>query len=110
MTAPVDKQLEELIARTSANCGARGVSVASGIESAAKLQVLWTNYLMSTQLTGVADGLLQGAMSAIREGAACIALGLVRPALNSLRLQIDLSFGWIYFKDHPVEWGLVQKT
>ena len=60
-------------------------------ESASKLVMLWVQYLRASHATGTADCLIDGTASAVREGVASIVLGLVRPALNSLRLQIYLS-------------------
>jgi hypothetical protein len=110
MKIALNEQLTLLVERVTANVVGRGNAIVLGAESASRLEILWLQYLLSTQLTGTADSLLHGALSAIREGASCIALGLVRPALSSLRLQIDLSLGWLYFKDHPVEWARVQDT
>ena len=39
-----------------------------------------------------------------------MALGLVRPALSSLRSQIDMMLAWLYFKDHKVEWNRLRDT
>ena len=102
--------LAELAQLASSNCDGRGVHIVSAGEAACKLLRLWLNYLEGIQTTGTADCLLTGAASAAREGLACVALGLVRPALNSLRLEIDLSLAWLYFKDHLVEWRRVQET
>ena len=110
MTSALDAQLAELLKRCSENCAGRGSKVVSMSEDAARLELLWLQYLTTSQLTGTANCLLEGTRSAIREGVSCVALGLVRPALNSLRLQIDLVLGWLYFKDHAVEWGRVQCT
>ena len=104
------QQLEQLVTRVSTNCDCRGGDLVAKAEIAAKLELIWLGHLRQAGLTGTADCLLEGAMSAIREGASCIALGLVRPALNSIRIQIDLVLGWLYFKDHSVEWGRVQDT
>lgn len=70
----------------------------------------WLNFLNSFKRTGTADEILDAVASTIRETAACIALGLVRPALFSMRTQIDLIIAWLYFKDHPVEWSVVNRT
>lgn len=110
MKTPLQAQLSELVTRCSENCMSRGTKVVDAAADAAHLELLWLQYLTTTKLTGTADCLLEGTKSAIHEGASCLALGLVRPALNSLRLQIDLIFGWLYFKDHPVEWDRVQKS
>jgi len=70
----------------------------------------WLNFLNSFKRTGTANELLDAVASTMRETAACIALGLVRPALFSMRTQIDLILAWLYFKDHPVEWSVVNRT
>src|SRR3989442_13118197 len=54
--------------------------------------------------------MLDASASAAREAIACLALGLLRPWLASLRSQIDMLLAWLYFKDHPVEWQRVQDT
>lgn len=110
MSALLESELAELSSLTAANCATRGVAIAKAGEDACRLVLLWLQYLRISQITGTADCLLDGVASAAREGIACIALGLVRPAMNSLRLQIDLSLAWLYFKDHPVEWARVQET
>ncbi len=111
MTSSLDKkQLAELSKLTAANCDGRGVEIIAVGESASNLLRIWLQYLRTHHATGTADCLIDGTTSAVREAIACLALGLVRPALNSLRLQIDLSLAWLYFKDHPVEWRRVQET
>jgi hypothetical protein len=110
MTSPLQIQLDELVTRCSENCKSRGIAVIDAAGDAARLQLLWLQYLTATKRTGTADCLLEGTKSAVHESTSCLALGLVRPSLNSLRLQIDLIFSWLYFKDHAVEWGRVQNT
>lgn len=110
MTQTLSSSLDSLLKLTSDNCAQRGELIVSSAESAANLELLWLQHLTGAKLTGTADCLLDGTHSAIREGAACVSLGLVRPALASLRLQMDLALGWLYFKDHPVEWERVQAT
>jgi hypothetical protein len=34
----------------------------------------------------------------------------VRPAIFSIRSQLELVLAWIYFNDHPVEWRNFEKT
>ncbi|WP_164283973.1 hypothetical protein [Stenotrophomonas maltophilia] len=106
----LQKELEELIVRVSKNCNEQGVWLAQEIEKASRRLLHWLAHLKASELTGVADPLLHGAIAAIREATACLCLGLVRPALNSLRLQIDLLLSWLYFKDHVREWNLVADT
>ena len=70
----------------------------------------WLNHLRKSETTGVADTLLDGTQGAIVETIGCLALGLVRPALSSLRSEIDMILGWLYFKDHGVEWNHLRDT
>jgi hypothetical protein len=108
-TAP-DAQLKELSQLASENCANRGSTIIAEGDQACKLLILWLQYLRANHTTGIADCLLDATASAAREAIACLALGLVRPALASLRAQIDMSLAWLYFKDHPVEWQRVQDT
>ena len=108
MSSSIHKELTELSRLTAENCNNRGVGLVTAGEDACKLLILWLHYLHMYHRTGTADCLIDATASAAREGIACIALGLVRPAINSLRSQIDMSLSWLYFKDHPVEWGRVQ--
>lgn len=110
MTTAIKIELAELSKLVTENCISRGNEMIDSGEKACRLLLLWLQYLESGQLTGTANCLISGVSSAAREGVACVALGLARPAINSLRLQIDLSLAWLYFKDHPVEWARVQAT
>lgn len=87
-----------------------GAALTRQVEECSSLVLLWLDYLNLYQRTGTADELLDAFASAIRETSACLALGLVRPALFSMRTQIDLILSWIYFKDHPMEWRQVNNT
>ena len=110
MSKDVEVALKELAASTSDNCLKLGSAHVAGMQVAAQPFLLWLDYLEKSHLTGHANVLVAGARSAINEGAACLSLGLVRPAIMSIRLQIDLALAWVYFKDHHVEWGRVQAT
>lgn len=103
---PIAKQIENLVSSVQAFSANYGVPVVQGIDENSKLFVAWVAYLNNFK-TETADELLDGAVSSLREAAACSALGLIRPALLALRTEIDLIFGWLYFKDHPVEWEYV---
>lgn len=87
---------------------------ASGVlEEANKSTVpllLWIDYLIKSEATGNGDELLLGLRASAIEIAACLAIGFVRPAIFSMRAEIDISLSWLYFKDHPVEWSKVVKT
>lgn len=110
MINPFKSELTDLSILAQQNCETRGINIAETGEIACRQLLLWLQYLRSSQTTATADCLLDGISSAAGEGIACLTLGLVRPAINSLRLQIDLSLAWLYFKDHPVEWTRVQDT
>lgn len=107
MADEIATQVDQLRTRANAFSTNHGASVVKKFEAESALFVQWLNYLGTSQRTNVADSLLVAAASSVREAAACLSLGLVRPALFSLRTQIDLVLGWLYFKDHPVEWKTV---
>lgn len=85
-------------------------SISYAVEDKAKILISWLSYLQKYQLTRTADSLLIAVGASIREVSACLSLGLIRPAIFSLRLQIDLALSWLYFKDHPIEWDEVNRT
>ena len=88
----------------------KGENVSVQVEQKSALLVHWLDYLASFHRTGIADSLLDAARTSIREVAGLLSLGLARPALFSLRGQIDLLLAWLYFKDHGVEWLHVNET
>lgn len=87
-----------------------GAGLSADVENQSELLMHWVSYLSKYQLTGVANQLLEASGSAIRETAGSLSMGLLRSALFSLRAEIDLVISWIYFKDHPIEWGYVNRT
>lgn len=104
------KQTADLVAKSQTFSATSAAELSASVEKNSSLLVHWLSYLSSYHKTGVADGLLDAVSSAIRETAGTLSLGLVRPALFSLRSQIDLLLGWLYFKDHNVEWLYVNQT
>lgn len=104
------KQISDLADAAKSFSASSGSLLSSKIESNSALLVSWLSYLSTYHRTGVADGLLEAVGSSIRETAGALSLGLVRPALFSLRGQVDLLLGWLYFKDHNVEWEHVNQT
>ncbi|WP_216918267.1 hypothetical protein [Synechococcus sp. CCAP 1479/10] len=104
------KQTNDLAVASSIFSGAYGAEISLAVEQNSSLLVHWLTYLSSYHKTGVGDVLLDAVASAIREAAGALSLGLVRPALFSMRSQIDLLLGWLYFKDHRVEWLHVNQT
>ncbi|WP_339524613.1 hypothetical protein [Pseudomonas sp. EA_35y_Pfl2_R111] len=103
MSSDAENQLGLLLEAVYSFSTSHGAKVVASVDEKSSLFLEWIPYLNS-QKTGVADELLDGAVSSLREAAACAGLGLVRPALLALRTEIDLVLGWIYFKDHRVEW------
>lgn len=105
----VDNQVKNLLLDVQKFSSANGVRVVSEVDSQSRLFLEWVPYLNKSK-SGIADDLLDGAVSSLREVAACSGLGLVRPALLAMRTQIDLILSWLYFKDHRVEWESVNAT
>ncbi len=79
-------------------------------ERAVQLTVAWLGYLRNAQRNGTANELLDGFQASLIETAGCLALGLVRPALFSMRAQVDILLAWLYFRDHRVEWEHLELT
>lgn len=102
-------QLDELLGSVREFVRNHGVGTVKGVDRESRLLLEWIPYLNNAK-TGVADELLDGAVSSLREAAACSGLGLVRPALLAMRTEIDLIFSWLYFKDHLVEWDYLNST
>ena len=103
-------EVDALRAASGAAAVGWGAEVSERVENGADLLVHWLQYLITYQKTGTADELLPATASAIREAAALLALGLVRPALFSFRCQVDLVLSWVFYKDHPMEWALVNDS
>lgn len=103
-------QIDSLLVGIADFAGANGEDFVQRSEVSAKPLLLWLEYLNKYCLTGVADELLQATSASVREASALLGVGLIRPCLFSMRAQIDLALGWIYFKDHRVEYELVNRT
>ena len=101
---PIQKNVSALIAAVSEHGAGVGVDRCRRIQEEAQVLLDWLNYLRQSEATTVADALLDGTQGAVVEAVGCLALGLVRPALSSLRSEIDMILAWLYFKDHKIEW------
>lgn len=110
MNAIHDVQVAALIQKVDTFGNAHGSLISLAVEKNAHLSLHWLQYLNLYHRTGTADELLDAFASSIREAAACNSIGLVRPALFSMRTQIDLILSWLYFKDHSVEWGYINRS
>lgn len=84
-----------------------GEGIVSSIESTSATLRAWIGYLDANVDTGVATALLTGTRAALVETTACLCLGLIRPALFSMRATIDMGLAWLFFNEHPAEWRLV---
>ena len=104
------RQADDLAASVAAHAKANRDEFCKCVSEEASCLLAWLEYLRTSEATGVADALLNGVQGAIIETAGCLTLGLVRPALSSLRLQVDMTLSWLYFKDHPVEWSHLRDT
>ncbi|CAG9209381.1 conserved hypothetical protein [Paraburkholderia caribensis] len=102
-------QVDTLRERVNSFAMKDGVAVVALIDANSALVLQWLPYLDRLK-TGVADELITGVASSLVEAAACAALGLVRPALFSMRTEIDVILTWLYFKDHRIEWENVNAT
>lgn len=104
------KQVKGLLGAVDKFVLSAGASLSEAVEKKSALIMSWLAYIKSYKLTGTADSLILAVESSIRETAASLSLGLVRPSLFSLRTEIDLILAWLYFKDHAVEWDYVNAT
>lgn len=98
-------QLADRITQFTAD---HGDDLCTRYEEAASPLVHWLAYLRASQTTGFADVLLDGLHAALIEACTYASIGLVRPAVFSVRSQVDLTVAWLYFKDHPIEWARVE--
>ena len=110
MADDIDQNVSALLAAASDHGATVGIERSGGVAAEAQVLLDWMNYLRQSEATGVADALLDGTQGAIVETVGCLALGLVRPALSSLRSEIDMMLAWLYFKDHKVEWNRLRDT
>ena len=110
MSEDIRDNVVALVAAVSQHGKNIGTDHCRDMQAGANVLLEWLNYLRKSETTGVADTLLDGTQGAIVETIGCLALGLVRPALSSLRSEIDMILGWLYFKDHKVEWDHLRDT
>jgi hypothetical protein len=110
MPVSFDQQVDALKAAVDAHCMRCRGNFLTKTTKATELLLIWLGYLRSTISRQVADWLLDGVHGSVIEVAGCLSLGLVRPAVVSLRVQLELLLAWIYFNDHAVEWSHVQKS
>jgi hypothetical protein len=100
-------RLTEGVAKFAKNNGA---ALAGEFERAAHPLLEWHAYLLHAHNKSPAASLLTAWSSSLKETASCISLGLVRPALFSMRTQYELVFGWLFLHTHPVEWQRARRS
>ena len=103
-------EIDSYGAAVSDHLDSRGVNLCEDVKESANDLLNWLVYLRRSQATEVADVLLDGVQGAIVETAGCVVVGLARPALFSMRSEIDMALGWIYFKNHLIEWDHLRVT
>ena len=108
--APINfrKQVKSLAAATSKHSNKSGTKLCKNVYEQALPLLEWLDYLRTSETTGTADLLLNGVQAAIIEVAGCLVLGFVRPAVFSIRAEVDMILAWLYFKDHPIEWHHIE--
>lgn len=90
--------------RAAERSSENGAYLLQQMDENATLLVAWIGHLLVSTQAESPKVLLRGTQAAAVEAAGCVSLGLIRPALFSMRGQIDMMMAWIYFRDHPVEW------
>lgn len=105
-----DSQSQSLRSAVTTHSEEHGATIVGETVDACSILLLWLDYLQSSVSGGSADEFLDGTQGAIQETAGCLSLGLVRPAIFSIRAEVDLLLAWIYFNDHPVEWAFSKAT
>jgi hypothetical protein len=105
-----DLQVANLIAIVNTHSAKHKGEFLKKIINATEMPMLWLGYLRNTVSRKMADRLLDATQASIIEAAGCLSLGLVRPAILSVRLQVELLLAFVYFNDHPVEWFRFERT
>jgi len=105
-----ENQISKLKKALNGHIDSHGASLCQDVDMASRQLLKWLYFLRESESTGTADILLDGTQSVIIEAAACLSMGLVRPALLSFRAQADMLLAWLYFRTHPIEWNLVETT
>src|SRR4051794_37126959 len=98
----------KLLQRLTANLGAfeKGMDAFLG---SVPLSMAWVQREWPLSENLEARTLLTGAKIALLESGTAWAIGSNRGAASSLRVFIENTFAWLYYKDHPVEFRLMQE-
>lgn len=81
----------------------------NSVLAATPLSQAWLSHYLPLSEGNSAKLLISGSKVALFESAASWAIGLNRGAAASLRTYIENAFAWLYYKDHPIEFSLVDR-
>src|SRR5271168_1533465 len=84
-----------------------GLPAATACEQSFRVMNNWLKEINLTHTTIGSSVLIRGALSASIEVVSTAYLGMVRQSISSLRAYYELSLAWLYYKDHPIEWGRI---
>lgn len=104
------EQSEALRSAASDHSEVHGTDLVAATSEASALVLVWIGYLQGATPPGPTGRILNAVQASIIEIAGCLSLGLVRPALFSIRTELELMLAWMFFKDHPVEWKYAEET
>jgi len=79
--------------------------IASQCKEHIELSNCWITSLISTESGEAPEKLLHAANASAVEAITFIALGLLRPAVLSLRSYYELTLMFTYYQSHPIEWN-----
>jgi len=108
MSAADDQMVNDLLVAVTLHASSHKGAYLEQVTAATHTFRIWLSFLRATISTHIADAMLDATQATIIEIAGCLSLGLVRPAIFSIRTQIELLLAWVYFNDHPVEWRHIQ--
>src|ERR1700676_2613843 len=101
MTGSSEDRVEELRLAINDHFAKHKANYLNNCIDATKLLLIWLGYLRSSVSRNVADRLLDATQATCIEVAGCLSNGFVRPAIFSIRSQLELLLAWVYFNDHP---------
>lgn len=108
MEASLSNKFEDLLVTAGAQIQDSG-PVAEQCLQGLKPSLIWIAKHSNVKPPPTAGVLLTGSYGVAVEAVSLVALGLVRPAVLSLRAHYELSLQFLYYRDHPVEWENVKR-
>jgi len=94
---------DELIVAANAQLSDSSV-IAERCKTELQLPLSWASRFLANDTGNHCEVLVRGGYGSAVEAVSLVALGLLRPAILSLRSFYELSLQFLYYKDHPVEW------